>query len=434
MFNKMYLGWLDVRASFWFLPTLIVLTAVILAFALIQLEEYTSESFLDNWPRAFAASVDGSRSLLSTIATTTITVAGVVFSSTLVALSLASSQYSSRILRNFMADSGTQTALGVFLGIFAYCLIVLRTISAGENAFVPSYAVLAGLALGFLGIAVLIYFIHHIARSIQANHILAEVASETICAVETLYPEKMQGTEPATKAGLELQGTDRFWHPLPATKSGYIQSLDVLNLVTFAKERNGVIRIHQKVGEYAVCGVEIMSVYGFIPSEAEAKKLANMCVIGRQRTVEQDITFGIRQLVDVALRALSPGINDTTTATMCVDQLKAIFVALNDREIACELCCDEGELRLWIAGPTYAELIATGFDQIRQNSAGNAVMLRHLFAALQIIGTNTKSTARRRVIYEHVVALTEVLESSIKLTRDREMLVNLSVHTREALK
>ena len=122
-----------------------------------------------------------------------ITVAGVVFSSTLVALSLASGQYSSRVLRNFMSDKGTQTVLGAFVGVFAYCLVVLRAIRGGDNGEgVPSLAVLGGLVLGLVGIAVLIYFIHHIARAIQANTILAEVTADTITAIDNLYPERAE--------------------------------------------------------------------------------------------------------------------------------------------------------------------------------------------------------------------------------------------------
>ncbi|WP_157980922.1 DUF2254 domain-containing protein [Aliidiomarina shirensis] len=433
MLNRMYHVWLDIRASFWFLPTLIVLTSVLLAFALIELEEYTSASFLDSWPRAFAASVDGSRSLLSTIATTTITVTGVVFSSTLVALSLASSQYSSRILRNFMADRGTQTSLGVFLGIFAYCLIVLRTISGGENQFVPSVAVLTGLMLGFLGIAILIYFIHHLARSIQANHILAEVASETICAVAALYPELSAQVKPESDIELELQGTERFWHPVAATKSGYLQSLDVNNLVAFAAKKGGVIRAQQKVGEFAVSGVGILSVHGFLPNKEEAEKIANMCAIGRQRTVEQDVTFGLRQLVDVALRALSPGVNDTTTATMCIDQLTAVFVALNKRDIESAFRCEQGQVRLVLAGPNYADLFATGFDQIRQNAAGNVWILKHLLSAFRIIARDTSAHERRTVVLTHVLAVTEVVEETITLTRDKDILLAFAKETQNAV-
>ncbi|RUO22257.1 DUF2254 domain-containing protein [Aliidiomarina iranensis] len=429
MLNRMYHVWLDVRASFWFLPSIIVLTSVVLAFSLIELEELTAAQFFENWPRAFGSSIDGSRSLLSTIATTTITVTGVVFSSTLVALSLASSQYSSRILRNFMSDKGTQISLGAFLGIFSYCLIVLKTIG-GEDAFVPSLAVLMGLLLGFVGIGVFIFFIHHIARSIQANHILAEVAVETICAIENLYPKISQSSDeakeeqPYSNADIEatLQGTERFWHPIVADKSGYIQSLDTSNLVAFAEKKGGIIRVQERVGEFAVADVEVLSVYGFLPTAEEQKTLANMVAIGRQRTVEQDITFGIRQLVDVALRALSPGINDSTTGIMCIDQLVAIFAVLNKYQVKCAFTGESNELRLLLKGPSYEDLLYSAFDQIRQNARGNVWVLKRLLTALQVIASTTHEHSRLESIRLQLAAVVEVINESDVSKHDRLML------------
>jgi uncharacterized membrane protein len=157
--------WTDLRSSFWFVPAVIVGAAVALALVLIETDRMLLQDVSDSWPRLFGAGAAGSRGMLSTIAGSMITVAGVVFSITIVSLSLASSQYSSRVLRNFMRDRTNQTVLGVFVGIFAYCLVVLRTIRGGdEGAFVPALAVLVAVALAFVGIAFLIVFIDHIGR------------------------------------------------------------------------------------------------------------------------------------------------------------------------------------------------------------------------------------------------------------------------------
>ena len=177
--------WSNLRGSFWFVPSLIVAGSMVLAVALIDADSAASRTWLARWPRLFGAGAAGARGMLSTIAGSMMTVVGVTFSMTLVTLALASSQYTSRILRNFMRDRVTQVVLGIFAGIFTYCLIVLRTIRSGdESAFIPSLAVSFGVVLAIGGIGALIFFIHHIASSIQASNIIASVAHETIVAAD----------------------------------------------------------------------------------------------------------------------------------------------------------------------------------------------------------------------------------------------------------
>src|SRR5664280_3296968 len=185
--NELNRCWSALPSSFWLVPTLIVAGSITLAMALVEAHSTGSAQWLARWPRLFGSGAAGARGTLSTIAGSMMTVVGVTFSMTLVALALASSQYTSRILRNFMRDGVTQVVLGIFTGIFAYCLIVLRTIRSGdEGGFVPSLAVFFAVALAMGGIGVLIFFIHHIAASIQASSIIASVADETIVAVDRL--------------------------------------------------------------------------------------------------------------------------------------------------------------------------------------------------------------------------------------------------------
>ncbi len=189
--NKLKRLWSDLRASFWFVPSLIVGGSIALAMVLIEADSAGSHRWLARWPRVFGAGAEGARGMLSTIAGSMMTVVGVTFSMTLVTLALASSQYTSRILRNFMGDRVMQVVLGIFTGIFTYCLIVLRTIRGGdEGEFIPSLAVAFGVVLAIGGIGILIFFIHHIASSIQASRIIASVADETMMAVDRLFPER----------------------------------------------------------------------------------------------------------------------------------------------------------------------------------------------------------------------------------------------------
>ena len=200
--------------------------SIVVAVVLIQADSTGSEQWLARWPRLFGASAAGARGMLSTIAGSMMTVVGVTFSMVLVTLALASSQYTSRILRNFMRDRVTQIVLGVFAGIVTYCLIVLRTIRGGcVGGVVPSVAVAVGVVLAIGGISALIFFIHHIASSIQASSIIASVANETLAAVERLFPGHLGHAAPGgDEDAALLPPPDRHWQPVPAERNGYIQS------------------------------------------------------------------------------------------------------------------------------------------------------------------------------------------------------------------
>ena len=227
--------WSKLRASFWFTPTLIVLASMVAAMVLVEVDSWQSAELAQWSPRLFGAGADGSRAMLSAIATSMVTVAGVVFSITIVTLSLTSTQYSPRVLRNFMRDAPTQVVLGVFVGVFAYCLVVLRTIRGGdEGAFIPSLSVLAGMGYAFVGIAVLIFFIHHVARSIQASAILARIAADTAAAIDQLFPQELAGAPPEADGDRTLPGC---WQEVRAQRSGYVVTVDSEGLLDPRRKR-----------------------------------------------------------------------------------------------------------------------------------------------------------------------------------------------------
>lgn len=402
-------SWYELRSSFWFLPAGIVLGCVAIALALIQLDSTLQPGELaERQPLLFGAGADGSRGLLTAVASSMITVAGVVFSITIVALSLTSSQYTSRVLRNFMRDRTNQLVLGVFVGIFAYCLVVLRTIRGGdEGAFVPSLAVLGGLALAAIGIALLIYFIHHISVSIQASSIVSTAARETIAAVDQLFPEAL-GDDLDESAAPVSPATfgERTWTSVCAAKTGYVESVDGDALLDLARENEAVVRMERGIGEFVVEGTPLASLarsHGDGPQLAESVRAAY--VIGRQRTLRQDAGFGIRQLVDMALKALSPGVNDTTTAVMCVDHLGAILVRLATRRIPSANRSERGELRVIARGPRFETLLAEAFDQIRQSAGGNVALLTRQVEALELVAAHTASPSRRRALRKQANAI-----------------------------
>jgi uncharacterized membrane protein len=420
--NKLKQFWSNLRRSFWFVPSLIVAGSLAVAVALIQVDTADSQQWISRWPRLFGASAAGARGVLSTIAGSMMTVVGVTFSMVLVTLALASSQYTSRILRNFMRDRVTQVVLGIFAGIFTYCLIVLRTIRGGDAAgSIPSLAVTFGVVLAISGIGALIFFIHHIAASIQASSIIASVADETLAAIDRLFPQnfgQMPVDDDEDQSPLPLP--ERNWQAVPARVNGYIQSVDNATLLRLARKHQTIVRMERGIGGFVVQNTTLASLALAVPPEPELiAALQAAYSIHRLRTVEQDAAFGIRQIVDMALRALSPGINDTTTAVMCVDYLTAILARLAVRPIPSSHRQEEGELRVITIGPTFAGLAAESFDQIRVSAKGNVAVMFRLLDAIEIITGLTASAGRRRALREQMDWIAELAARTLESPHDR---------------
>ncbi len=435
--DRLKLLWSSLQSSLWFLPSLIVAASVMLAVVLIQADSVESDRWLAQWPRLFGAGAAGARGMLSTIAGSMMSVVGITFSMTLVALAMASSQYTSRILRNFMSSRLTQGVLGIFAGIFTYCLIVLRTIRGGdEGAFVPSLAVFFGFVLAVGGVGVLIFFIHHVASSIQASSIIESVAIETIRAIDRLFPKQL-GYGPAEvdddPSPYDLTGWK--WQAVPAGQSGYIQHVDNAALLRLARERKTVVRMERGIGEFVVQNTALVSVTLEAPPDPETTAaLQAIFSVSRYRTVEQDAAFGIRQLVDIALRALSPGVNDTTTAVTCVDYLTTILARLAAQQIPPSLRYEDGELRVIAIGPSFQSLLSEAFDQIRESAKGNLAIMLRMLAALQTIASLTTNPSRRQTLHQQVEWIAELATRTLESPHDRSRFENRLAQVREAFR
>jgi uncharacterized membrane protein len=422
------------RDSLWFVPSLIVLAAILLAVGMVELSARVSSEMLDRWPRLFGAGADGSRSMLSAIAGSMITVAGVIFSITMVAVTQASAQYTPRILRNFMRDRANQAVLGVFVGIFAYCLVVLRTIRDGEDpGFVPSLAVLVGMLLALLGIAVLIFFIHHIATTLQASEIVARIAAETSEVVDRLFPAEIEDGPPLGAAGFEAPALP--WHPVPSRATGYLQRVDTARLLEVACERGLVVRLQHAVGEFVIEGQPVAwwtrDPAGGQPAAGDAgtetQAVERQLSVGTYRTLDHDAGFGIRQMVDIALKALSPGINDTTTAVTCVNYMGAILVRLVNRRIDVQHRGPDGHVRVQLAGPSFEHLLALAMDETRASARGNVAVLARQLETLAMIARSARTPSRRRSAGPHIERLREVVAATVAARDDRERLERLAV-------
>ncbi|MGK2870967.1 MAG: DUF2254 domain-containing protein [Alphaproteobacteria bacterium] len=436
--NKLRQIWGDLRSSFWFMPSLMVTGSIVFAAAFIEVDSAGSARWLNQWPRLFGTGAEGARQMLATLAGSMISVMGITFSMTLLALALASSQYTSRILRNFMRSRVTQVTLGIFAGIFVYCLIVLRTIRGGEAEFVPSLAVFFAFILALGGVVVLIYFIHHIASSIQASNIIASVAQETIECIDRLFPEKPgRGSE-------EDEGPDqdqvlrpldeRTWYAVPAEVSGYIQSVDYGALLRLARGGKTIVKMEHGVGAFVVQNTALVSLaLTYPPDQKTISAMNGAYSISRHRTTEQDPAFGIRQIVDMALKALSPGVNDTSTAVICVDYLTSILARLAGRPFPLSHRYEGETLRVIAIVPTFEGLLAEAFDQIRGSAAGNVAVMARMLGAVHAIGSLTTNPRRRQALNEQVQWIAELADRTIEATHDRARIDQRLMEVQEKL-
>lgn len=413
--NRLKVIWGNIHSSLWFLPSAIVALFAIFAIGLIQADSSDMDDFLERWPRLFGAGAESARVMLGTIASSIMAVVSVTFSIIVVALTLASSQYSPRVLRNFMGSRVTQTVLGLFAGIFCYSLIVLRTIRGGDdNPFVPSLAVFFGFIFALLSVGVLIFFIHHIASSIQASNVIQSVQKETSAAIERLFPKKLgESIEPPGEAHDQAQSDAMDWQAIPALRNGYLQHVDNDGLLRLAKQHDVVIKMNCYIGDYIVEDTDFVHVAGAgIDDRGFAKALNNQFNINSYRTANQDPAFGIRQLVDVALKALSAGINDTTTAVTCIDFLTTILKQLAEREFPSPYRQHEGQLRVIAKSPSFEEMLCLAFDEIRWNARLNTTILLKQLQSLQTIGLAATSEDRVAAVRKQIDYIEQVRDQA----------------------
>lgn len=408
MITRLRALWWRLSAGLWFLPAVMVLGSMLLALGLVEAENWYDLELGKRWPRLFGAGHDGARAMLTAIASSMITVAGVVFSVTIVALSLAASQYSPRVLRTFTSDRPIQLVLGVFVGIFAYCLVVLRTIRGGdENGFVPSLAVLGGLVLSLVGIGFLVFFIHHMAASIHASSILSRVVAATLEAIDNLFPENLGA--PASDADEESVVSELGpWTPVAARHTGYIIGVSESGLLGFARERGRVLRMAAAVGEFVIQGQPIAHLSGSgAVSEADEKALNWQYSCDQQRTVEQDAAFGFQQIVEMGSKALSPGINDASTAGLCIDRLTQLLVYLGRRRIETPLRRHEGELRVIARGQTFASFTDLAYHRLFLDAARKPLVVKQLLGSIDKVASAVSSQERRDILAAQAEAIGE---------------------------
>lgn len=428
--HKLISFWINLRASLWFIPGLMLICSIVAALGLIEVDTHIKSEWLIQFPRIFGLGADGSRGMLTAIASSMLTVVALTFALTLNAMTQASGQFTPRIFRNFMRDRPNQFFLGYFVSVFTYCLLVLRTIRGGDELkFVPSLAVFVGLLLAIGGVIALIFFIHHIADSLQITTIIDKIVAETIEAVKYKFP-----TEMGVQAGSEEQdyvwqaGEDQKWVKIPARRNGYIQSVDTDGLLEFAESKRLILRMERGIGSFVGRGSKLVSLTSdlatealhFVPDEATTSEINDFFGIDRHRTIEQDIGFGIRQLVDIALKALSPGVNDTTTAINCIDQLSAIVGEIARRDLPSRLRSGKDGSFVIARAPDFQQYVETAFDQIRTGGKANIAIFIRLIEAIEYVWECTEVESRRAVLIRQIELIGKFAGQTLETDYEQE--------------
>jgi uncharacterized membrane protein len=315
--------WSDLRSGLWLLPGLIVVALVVLAFVVIQVDHMLGDTEV-----GFGGGPAAARDVLAAMAGSFVTVAGLTFSLTIVVLQLASSQYSPRILRGFLADRITQLTAGAFIGVFAYSLVVLRSVRSEPNAFVPSLGVSVAIVLALAALAVLFAFMDHVAKLIQVSNLAARLGAQTSAELA----RTSTGDDPSDDA--EAERRVRSWRargpalPVHVSRAGYLRSIDVGTITGRLADTQARIALLARPGDLAVPDEPVAEVWWEPGTGADAVTAAVLRAVhvADERDLRDDPGFGVRQLADIAIRALSPGINDPTTAVTCVGYMRAALV------------------------------------------------------------------------------------------------------------
>lgn len=421
--KKLLFFWKELTATFWFIPVLIIGMAVFLSVGLVSLDNITSIP-QEGWIRFFLVnSSDSARSILSTISGAMIGVAGTVFSVTLVALTLASSQFGPRLIKKFMYVRLNQVVLGTYISTYLYCLLVLNAIKDSNGyTFIPSISILVAIFAALTNIILLIIFIHQIAVSIQADKIISDISGFLTKQVETLFPDKMGNDFKEEKDFEEGPAISNYKKniPLKSSKGGYLQYIDSEVLIQIITSNDSLLKLNHRPGSFLVKGEEIGVLYSNKDwSEESTGELLNQFVFGKTKTSQQDLEFSIHQMVEIAARALSPGVNDPYTAIACIDNLTATMCYLAEAKFPSKYRVDEdGNLRVIADVLDFEGVLDAAFNQIRQFSEGStAVIIRLVEALITILHFTRRESHKKAVIY-HAKMVLRLGQETIKEKND----------------
>nr|WP_191498194.1 DUF2254 family protein [Mycobacterium simulans] len=423
-----------VQGAVWVLPTLGVALGLG-AGAILSIIPVKPGSLIEKV--MFQGTAGDARGVLIVVSATMITTIGIVFSLTVLSLQIASTQFSVRLLRTFLRDVPNQVVLAIFACTFAYSTGGLHTV--GEHvdggAFVPKVAVSGSLALAFVSIGALIYFLHHLMHSIQIDAIMEKVRQRTLGLIDELYPEPdTPDRQPQTPPTPPVEAK-----PLLAPQSGYLQTVNVDDIAEVAAASRHTVQLAIFVGDYITAGCVLGWCWrsGTTPAAPEsgfARRHLRHIHIGFERTLQQDVRFGLRQLVDIALRALSPAINDPYTAIQVVHHLSAVESVLASRALPDDVRRDiAGELLVWLPYPSFATYLHVGCAQIRRYGSREPLVLAALLQLLSAVAQNCVDPARRVAVQTEIALGVRAAQRELTDESDRAMVVGAAARATEVV-
>ncbi len=344
--------------------------------------------------------------ILTVIATSIMTVVSIVFAILLMTLTLASMQFSPRILISFVRDKGTQWTLGIFLGTFTYCLAALPAARSVPHPFAPVVTVIGAMLLALICVGWLLFFIHHISQAISVNHIVDRIARETEEVIDALMPHGVTNFRRPSPADFASEEPE---FPILNEVSGYIRFIDTGRLIAFAKAYHLCVRVTRGVGHFVPAGVPLLMLSRRMRLErAHAVELTGAFDIGPMRTLQQDVEFGVLQIVDIALRAISPAVNDPSTAISCIDQLSRILIRWLDRSPPESMLFSPPHvLRVVLPWIDLDGLLDTAFEQIRAYATGDAAVSLRLLRLLHDVAVTVDSEPQRLTVIKRGARVVE---------------------------
>lgn len=424
--------WVDLQSSYYFIPALMAIGAIILAFITSNIDKNLDFEAIQKLGWFYSNSADGARAILSTIAGSMITVAGVTFSMTMVAVTSAAAQYGPRLIGNFMRDKANQFTLGTFTSTFVYCLLIMRVARIGDSAgvengvteIIPNVSLMVALAMTLVSVGVLIYFIHHIPETLNVGNITSRVGREMRDNIDELFPHDMGDSydEPIFDGDAYPLNKAFF---VKARAEGYIQALDNEALMRISKEHDLVVRLQFRPGDFCVLGTELAHAWKSEPitqqQEQEiSKKLRSCFALGRERTAYQNILFLADELVEILARALSPGINDPYTAINCMNWYHSALNAVSQGRPPSAFRYDENEVLRVIAYPvTFEEMLGVLCDQSRPYIAGDRNATLHMISVLTELGANTRIAYHKKLFLTQLEKLSKAAQSQLPSDIDR---------------
>ena len=413
MWNKWQNLWENASSSLWFIPTILVGLAILGSSLLISVDTGLAQrdSLLIPW--LFSGTADAARTLLSVVASSLVTVISIAISLTIIALVQASAQFTPRVLRQFTASRPNQVVLGTYTATFVYALLVLRTIRSAEEEgapFVPALSVTTAVGLALLCLGLLIFFIHHMSQSLQVAVILDEVRHELIAQIDQMYPQGIGQGVPdpppleVIRAQLKPNGNPVVVH---SHRAGFVRSIDEQTLLETPLASTQWLWIRPQIGEFVACGSIIAELdQSDGEDDAVSDQIRRAFVIDRERTITQDPLFGIRQLVDIALKALSPGINDVTTAEYALYHLGDVAGRLAERTFPSPVrTTANGQTQIVVARPTWDDMIEAAFSQIRQAAANDVHATETLLQVLHDLALRLSPGSRAHAIRRQVAEI-----------------------------